>query len=459
MQATESLELERDTLVESHGDGNNDQGASPLAVLKSRNFRLLWLGEAVSMLGDQFYMIALPWLVLRLTGDALAVGTVLAAAGIPRAIFMLVGGAFTDRFSPRNIMLASNLLRLGLTALLALTVFAGLVELWLLYIFALLFGLADAFFFPAQSAMVPHLVDEEQLQSGNAIMQGTAQLSLFLGPIMAGGVIAYLAGRTAEGSGSAATALGGIALAFAIDALTFLASALTLWLIKLEGDDSATDSEAGGDNDVAGESVIAAIRDGVRYVWGDRLLRSLFILVAAVSTQMNALIAVGVPVLADARLAEGAAAFGLIVSAFGAGTLLGMALAGALPRPPEARLGAVLLLAVIGMGAGIVLLGFASTTLAAALTALVMGLANGYVSILFITWLQVRTPREMLGRMMSLLMFASIGLMPLASAAVGALSDVSMTGLFVGAGLLVIAAALWGLRSPTLRSMGVQQSA
>jgi hypothetical protein len=139
--------------------------------------------------------------------------------------------------------------------------------------------------------------------------------------------------------------------------------------------------------------------------------------------------------------------------------LLGLALAGALPRPPEAKLGAVLLLVIGGMGFGLILLGFASSTLPAAVTALGMGLANGYASILFITWLQVRTPREMLGRMMSLLMFASVGLMPLAAAVAGALIGVSMTGLFVGAGLLVIAAALWGLRSPALRSMGLHQAA
>ena len=73
-----------------------------LKMLRSRNFRLLWIGEAVSLLGDQFTLIALPWLVLQLTGDALAMGTVLALAGVPRAIFILLGGALTDRFSPRT---------------------------------------------------------------------------------------------------------------------------------------------------------------------------------------------------------------------------------------------------------------------------------------------------------------------------------------------------------------------
>src|SRR3954465_8151293 len=90
--------------------------ASPLSV---RNFRLLWIGEGISLLGDQFYLIALPWLVLQITGSALALGTLMALASIPRALFMLVGGALVDRFSPRAVMVASNFARLVLVGLLS----------------------------------------------------------------------------------------------------------------------------------------------------------------------------------------------------------------------------------------------------------------------------------------------------------------------------------------------------
>src|ERR1700690_4613010 len=87
----------------------------PLGV---HDFRLLWIGGSISLLGDQFYLIALPWLVLQITGSALALGTVMALEGIPRALFMLIGGAFVDRFSPRSVMMISNLSRLVLVALL-----------------------------------------------------------------------------------------------------------------------------------------------------------------------------------------------------------------------------------------------------------------------------------------------------------------------------------------------------
>src|SRR4051794_5837214 len=88
----------------------------PVHPLRVRDFRLLWVGQSVSMLGDQFYLIALPWLVLQITGSPLALGTVLALASVPRALFMLIGGALVDRFSPRNVMFLSNLVRMILVA-------------------------------------------------------------------------------------------------------------------------------------------------------------------------------------------------------------------------------------------------------------------------------------------------------------------------------------------------------
>lgn len=128
--------------------------AVPTHVLRIRNFRMLWIGEGISLLGDQFYMIALPWLVLTLIGNTLAVGTVFATAGIPRSLFMLVGGALTDRFTPRKLMMNSNVARMVLTGLLAALVATSLIQLWMLYVLVLLFGLADAFFFPAQTSIV-----------------------------------------------------------------------------------------------------------------------------------------------------------------------------------------------------------------------------------------------------------------------------------------------------------------
>src|SRR5258708_10632228 len=177
-------------------------------------------------------MIALPWLVLQLTGSALALGTVLALAGIPRALFMLIGGAFVDRFSPRSVMIVSNFARLVLVALLSALVLTNNIRMEMLYAFALAFGLADAFYFPGQSAIVPQLLSKDQLQAGNTFVQGTAQLSLFLGPVLAGALIALL-GHAATSDSAPSTQ--GIGIAFGIASLSLVASLLCLNLWHVAG--------------------------------------------------------------------------------------------------------------------------------------------------------------------------------------------------------------------------------
>lgn len=416
---------------------------SPIASLfRQRNFRLLWSGELVSLLGDQFYLIALPWLVLQLTGDALSVGAVLALESIPRALFMLVGGALTDRFTPRAVMLASNLARMLLVAVLAVAVLSGRIEVWMLYAFALIFGLGDAFFFPAQNAMIPHLAQGDRLQSANALMQGTMQLSLFAGPVLAGSLIALFGG----GAGTAGTeqGLSGIGLAFAIDALSFLVSALTLWRIRMQADGSPS---AGAEN------LLTSIRKGLQVAWNDPPLRSFFLLIGVANLLVNGPVIVGIPVLADLRFAEGAAAFGIIMSAYGGGSLLGTALAAVLPRPPARSMGLVLGAVWSGLGLGVALLGLMNATLPAALVAGLMGAANGYVVILFVTWLQNRTPQAMLGRMMSLLMFASAGLLPVSNVITGALIRLDLTAVFVGGGSLMALLVFLSMLNPAVRAM------
>lgn len=184
------------------------QRPSFLQMLDLRDFRLLWFSQAVGRLGDQFYLVALPWLVLKLTGDPLAMSLVLATASIPRALFMLVGGALTDRFSSRQVMLSSFLLRLVIVSLLAGLVLTGIIELWMLYVFAFLFGLVDAFYYPALNSSVPQLVDQEQLQTGNALIQGAGQLSLFAGPFLAGALITTWMERARLETGWCLTCLG-----------------------------------------------------------------------------------------------------------------------------------------------------------------------------------------------------------------------------------------------------------
>lgn len=404
------------------------------AVLRVRNFRLLWMGQGISVLGDQFYLIALPWLILQLTGDALAVGTVLALVAFPRALFMLVGGAFIDRFSPRKVMLVSDALRLVLVALLTLLILFGRIEMWMLYGFALLFGLAAAFFYPAQPALIPRLLAEDELQTGNVLNMGTAQLAIFVGPVIAGGVIALLDTGSVQGVAGTSHTLG-IAIAFGIDALSFLASLVTLWMIRLVVTEKA---EAAGEK----EGMFSSIRVGLVHAWNDYAERLLIFFLAAIMLLINGPFVVVIPALSATRFAGGATAFGMIMTAFGGGALSGMILAGVLPKLPARYTISILLVVMSSMGIAWAVLGLVTSTLLAALLALGMGTANGYIEIMLITWLQKRTPPEMQGRMMSLAMFVTMGLTPVSTPIAGALVKLNPTLFLLITGLLAAVLSL-----------------
>lgn len=408
-----------------------------LRVMSLRDFRLLFAGITTSLLGDQFALIATPWLTLKLTGDPLALGIVLALEGLPRAVFMLLGGAITDRFSPRLIMLISDIIRFILTTLMALIIFTGTVQMWMLYLFSLGFGLVAGFAVPAGNSIVPMLVEEQDLQAGNSIMMGSVQLVSFIGPTVAGILI-----------GKYSTSYLGIGLAFAIDAVSFGVSAACLWLIHGGGRMSQFAGDAPGK-----ERIWISILNGVKYLWHDKALRLMFLVIMATNFLILGPLLVGIPVLADQRLPEGAVAFGLLMSAYAGGNLGGYLMAGSLPRPSGIVMRIIMIGLLVAFGAVIGSLGFISSTWVDFSLLLLLGLGNGYIAIIFFTWIQMRTPREMLGRMMSLLILSSTGLVPISQAISGAVSKWDLNVLFVAAGTLVLLVTLWAAFHPELKTL------
>ena len=437
-------------------DGKKDEvkragDSSMWALLRTRNFRLLWGAGTLSAIGDQFDLIAFPWLVLLLTGDALAVGTVIAVGSIPTVLFMLIGGSVVDRSSPRLILQLSNIARILIGSVLAALVLAGWLNLWLLYLFALAKGIADAFYYPAQSALLPRIVTDRQLRHANVITQTTTESSGFVGPMLAGALIAAFSGTGSvlpalEGVTAGARAdTAGVGLAFAVVSAAFLISFLLLAFMRLkpEAADQSADSQTAEERN--GESVWASIADGFRFVRSDAAMFTLFVLIAGIELFVQGPVIVGIPVLADTQLPQGALAVGIIFSAYAGGALFGGLLAGVLPVPQKG-LGRILVFTYVLSGILIMPFGFLTATWPAAALVVVIGVMGGYTNIMFTAWLQARTPQRVMGRVMSLLMVASIGLSPVSSAVSGGLIKLSLGWVFVGAGammaLLSIAAAM-----------------
>lgn len=389
-----------------------------------RDFRLLFGGESISVLGDQFNFVALAWLTLQLTGSGLALGAVLTVAALPRAVFMLLGGALSDRWSPRSLMLYSNAIRAVLVAILAALVMTGNAALWQLYVLAGTFGVVDALFYPAVSAMLPMIVDEESLPPANALMQGSQQLAGLLGPALAGVVVALV--RTGP--------------AFAVDAASFAAATVALLFIA----GGRRRSQANGTADAGAPAVIASVRAGLDYAWRDPALRSLILLTAASNFAFNGPLLVGVPFIADHTLGGGSATFGILLSAYGGGAMVGAIGAGR--RVP--RLGILVFGTAFAMGVALGLLGVAPNVATAFGPLVAIGLGAGFNNVHIFAWLQGRTAEAMRGRVISIVLLGAFSLSPISYALAGAILDLAPVAIvFTAVGAIVVAASLIGFWS------------
>ena len=354
---------------------------SLVAPLRVRPFRLFWSASAISLFGDHLTFVAMPWLVLKLTGDPLAMGTVIAVAAVPRALFMLFGGAFSDRWSPRLVMLLSNFFRFLLISLLAALTFFDAITLSMLVVIAFCFGLADAFLFPAASAMPPRLLESEQLAAGNSLLQGTMQLTLVLGPMVGGGLIAMLGADAGDEGGL--TDRFALATVFALDALTFVLALTLLLFVKERFPPPAQ----------VVESILVSIVDGLRWAWRDVPLRTFMLLMAALSLVFRGPFMVGVPALANTHLAEGAAAYGTILSALGIGSIIGAIIAGSRKPLGNQWLGRLLLIDFVVFGAILVMMSVVHDLVVIASVVLVAGILDGYVIVFLTTRVHVAAPR------------------------------------------------------------------
>jgi MFS family permease len=404
------------------------------------NFKWLMRGSVISLLGDQMTMIALPWLVLKLTGSTLALGLVIALMSIPRAVFILLGGALVDRYSPKRVLMLSKYANAVLLALLALLVMhadaaptvplgeslsltiALTPQLTLRLIYALAFGigLAQAFGIPSATSMMPLALPREHLQAANGVMMGLRQVSMLAGPLLAAGLLA-VAGGDARG----------LALAFGFDCASFLVSAWTLSRVR----PLATAAPQSG---AAPQSVLRSVGAGLRMVWDDVPLRQCFIYWGIVSLFIGGTMQVAIPVLASDL--HGASTLGFLMAAHGLGTLMGMGVAAKFgARLRFASFGVMILLMDAVAGLLVAPLGLVHAAWQAAALMLSLGLLTGYMQINVFTWIQRRVAPQMMGRAMSIFMFIFMGLAPLSAASAGwLLTRIALSQLFIGGGIILV---------------------
>lgn len=408
-------------------------------LLREPNFRWMMGGSLISALGDQFTMVALPWLVLTMSGDALTLGLVIALMSLPRALFMLVGGALVDRYSPKSVLMLSKYANAVLLAALTALVLSGQPSLAAVCALALGLGLASAFSIPSGTSLLPHVVAPELVPRANGMLMGVRQVTMLSGPLLAALVFALFGDGSGVGDNSK-----GMAIAFGFDAFTFLFTAWTL--SKVQAHHSPPRAPAA--------PVLRAIGDGLAMVWRDTTLRSCMLYWAICAFVVGGLMQVALPVMAEARL-HGASALGLLMGVHGAGTLLGMALTGWLGKVRVGTFGTTILLADGVSGLLLLPMGLVDSAWQAAAVLVLLGLIGGCMQVAVFSWIQQRVPRAMLGRAMSIFMFIFMGLAPMSAAMTGFLLQyLSLGQLFLGAGLFLVAYSLLAFACTNISHIG-----
>ncbi len=399
-----------------------------LRPLEIRDFRLLWAGLSISLLGDGINAVALIWQVLELSSSPTAVALVGVAWTVPLVVFLLLGGVISDRFDRRKVMVTADGIRLAASATLGVLSVSGHIELWHVFALAALYGVGEAIFYPAFGALVPEVVPRDLLVQANALDGFVRPLaSRLVGPALGGVAIEYLT-------------VGGALL---LDAGSFVFSIAALLLMH------PRPRERG---EISASGVLIDIREGFTFVrahvwlWGTLLAAAAGLLVFL--GPWEALL----PILVRNELGLGAAALGLVYAAGGAGSILAALLMGQ-RQLPRRMITFMYVAFTVGVSGPIVY------GLATSLWPLVVGSARAAGAsaagmVIWSTLMQREVPGHLLGRVTSLDWLVSLSLTPVSFALTGPIASAAgIRPTLVGAGILGASITLAFLFLPGMRDL------
>lgn len=404
----------------------------PAVLREQPSFRLLFAGQALSVIGDRITPVALAFAVLEL-GSATDLGIIFAAGALPFALFAVAGGVLADRVGRREVMLVSDVVRAIVQAFTASILLTGIAEVWMLIVLSATYGMGSALFSPALNGLIPQTVGPRDLQSANALLALTRSAANVVGPAVAGVVVALV------GSGEA----------IALDAATFVVSALCLVRMRVRP------VPAGAAQD-AHDGFLAQLRAGWYEVRSRTWLRRGLVAMSSYHVFVLPSVFVLGPLLADTQL-DGASSWAIIVAAFGLGTIVGnaAALRFSIRRP---ILVAALALVVASLQAAIIGSGLGTWGIAG-----LEAVAGVGVALFFTLWdlsLQEQVPPQAVARVSSYDFAVSLGLMPLGLAVAAPIADaIGLQRTLWGMSALGVTSALVWLAAPSVRRLERPQAA
>ncbi|WP_408006658.1 MFS transporter [Pseudalkalibacillus sp. A8] len=406
------------------------QGELSPAIWKNRNFLLLWIAGLCSSFGLSIFMFSQSWYVVEVMNLQASLGLVFIASSIPRVLFMILGGAVADRFNKNVIMFLSDILRALVALALVVWLLLGDVTIWSFVMFALVFGILDAFFWPANGGLLPSLIDKRQLTRANSVIQMTSQSSFIVGPMLAGAIIA----------------LGSYVLSFSITAVLLVIASIAILLIRIEKKEETSDYKSLS-------NLLFSIKEGISYVKQSVFLCSLLLFAVFINLFMVGPLQMGLPLFVKNVIGGNSLDFSYLEGSFAGGMLAGSFLVGILNI--RKKRGLVVIFAVLGSGLFFALFSFTEVLWKSLVLIALLGSTFSVINIPIIAAIQSVVKQEMIGRVMSLLSMASLGLVPVSFAITsGVLSfGVDITSIMLtGASLIIVFAILVFMKVPGLRN-------
>jgi MFS family permease len=354
-----------------------------LDALRSRDFRLLWAGQTISLIGDGAFLVALGWKTFELTGSTGSLALVLMAHGFAMVATLLVGGALADRYQRRTLMIVSDLARCGVISALTLLDASGQLTFPLLIALAVGFGAGDGFFYPAFGSIVPLVVESHQIASANTVISVSRQGAFVVGPALAGVIYGVY--------GSAAI--------FGFDATTFLVAAGLVWISRPRPHEPEP-------REGTFREIVAGFRYvlGVPWLWISIFVASLILMVAMAPYQAL------LPAFVEGEFDRGVGTYGLLLTVQSAGWLVGT-LAFGQTNPRRRRMILVCVSFAVNDACVLGMAAFPSFESAVALVT-IRGACVGYGVGVWTTLMMELVPESKLARVTSLDFFGSFGLMP-----------------------------------------------
>ncbi|PFF35968.1 MFS transporter [Bacillus cereus] len=362
------------------------ENAKPL--LKNTNFLFLWAATLFSSFALAFFTFSQTWYIAKTLNLEASLGIVFVALSVPRLIFMIIGGALADKFPKKNIMFYSNIIRAILVATILTWFIVGDVTLYTFALFALFFGLADAFFWSADGSILPELVEKNRLTQANSLTQMTNQASVILGPVLGGILIKFTNYETI----------------FSITILLLIIAAILVQKIQFTvPEKNETD-----------KGMFTSIKEGILYVKESPFLSTFLLCSAFLNLFLIGPMQVGFPLFVKNVLHGDSLQFSYLEASVGGGMAIGAVIVGL--KNINRRRGIFCIIMMLLSGVFFLSINFSTVLWQALLAGMFYGITIAMAIVPLMAMIQSTVKEEMMGRVMSLLMLSSMGFIPLSYA-------------------------------------------